>query len=258
MFIVRILAILIVSTSLCLSEAQGAIWPANYSNVKHDETGSKKNMEQEEHINKSRGAELTTQGTPSPESASSGSAGSGFSDMLGKAKSGLSELKKKIGDAISSVVKFFTGDGKPDCEGLDTPSGASACFYVDDTNLNLSSSEIKRTKANIAAAMSISAKELLSDSTTVINSSGKYDKEKENIEDEASSSENITAALQNRTEGELAFINMAATLLSMDIKRLEIESLASFQAINKAKQPLGGGAGGGVSSLVGGAIGGLF
>lgn len=258
MFIVRILAILVISVSFCNFDAQSAIWPANYSNVKHDDTGSKENMEQEELLNKSRGAELTTQGTPNPESASSGSAGSGFSDMLGKAKSGLSNLKKKIGEAISSVVKFFTGDGKPDCEGLDTPSGASACFYVDETNQSLSSNEIKRTKANIIAMMSFSSKELLSDATTVINSAGKYDEKKKDIENEASSSENITAALQNRTEGELAFINMATTLLSIDIKRLEIESLVSFQSINKAKQPLGGDASGAVSSLVGGATGGLF
>ena len=255
MFIIRILAILIISTPFCVFEVQGAIWPANYSNVEHDDSGYKKNMEEEEQINEHRGTELATQGTPTPESATSGSAGSGFSDMLGK----LSDLKTKIGDAISSVTKFFTGDGTPECEGLDTPSGVSACFYVDETNTRLSSSEIKRTKSNIAEAMAISAKELLADATTVINSSGKYDEEKENIQGEAASSEHITAALQNRTEGELAFINMTTTLLSMDIKRLEIESLASFQSINKAKQPLGGDtSSGGISSLLGGALGGLF
>ena len=257
MFIVRILTVLIVFISFCTPNAQGAMWPANYSNVKHEDKGSKENMEQEELINKSRGAELTTQGTPNPQSASNGSAGSGFSSMMGKAKKGLSKLKEKISNAIDSVVKFITGDGKLDCKGLDTPAGASACFYVDETNQTLSSSDIRRTKANIVSEMSKSSKELLSDSTTVINSAGKYDKDKKDIEGEASSSENITAALQNRTEGELAFINMSTTLLSLDIKRLEIESLASFQSINKAKQPLGGDTSG-VSSLVGGAVGGLF
>lgn len=259
MFIIRLLAILIISTTFYVGEVQGAMWPTNYTNVKHDDKGSQKNMEQEELLNSERATELGLQGNVTPASATSGNAGSGFSNMLSSAKNGLSKLKNEITEAINSVIKFFVGDGKIECDGLDNPTGVSACFYLDDSATTLSSSEIRRTKDNITKAMGISSKELLSEATTIVNSAEKYDEKKDSIETEGSSSEHITAALQNRTESELAFVNMTTTLLSMDIKRLEIESLATFQAINKAKQPLGSGnAAGGLSSIIGGAVGGLF
>lgn len=254
--LLRRLAIILILTLCFCPTISFAGMPANYSNVKHDASGSLKNMVQEQSLLNFRGKEVGLNGDVSPLSATKGSAGSGFSNVVSSVSSGLSKFKKMITDALNAVVNFFTGGNKLDCEGLDTPLGVMQCFYVDDAQLTLSSSDLKEVKKNIAIAMSQSSGELLADATTIINSSDKYGKEKENIQTQGASSENITAALQNRTEGEFAFNNMVMSLLTMDIKKLELESVAVFQAINRANQPTG--AANSVASGITSAIGGIL
>ncbi len=231
--------------------------PANYSNVKHDASGSVQNMTQENTLFSSASKIVGLNGAVSPSSATNGSAGSGFSGMVSSISSGLSGFKKMITDAINAVINFFTGSNKLECEGLDTPLGVAQCFYVDDAQTQLSSSDLQAIKKNISIALSQSSGELLADATTIVNSTAKYDDDKEKMEKTGSSSENITTALQNRTEGEFAFNNMVMSLLTMDTKKLEIESVAVFQAINKAKQPsmgVGGDMASGITGIIGGIL----